>query len=371
MATIGGSKFVLPVRLATSTATRIELDVPAAAFGQFGALAISQRGMQGSVLETSYTIDALRPAIENAPTIASPPFSNLSMSVRVKEFTGATLNNDQVSVGGTCGFVKSSTVRLGTRTREPDLRISVVLAGWFERSGSCVLQLGITPIAANGSSLPVVQLSVPLSIPAPTRYAFESTGQLTAKLGPALLRAGLGSVCEGTTLTGATGVTTVGGDLQILIRGGALDVSCSFRTAQITLGSGVRLVEMRWVSNKVGDRCTKAGSVTSTLPSLSFQLTRGSVVVNPDANQPARDFFVFGDGALVVDGVTIMTVQQPTSVLLPMIVDLRCAPMTIPLQTSTGTSLPTTNPQSFGVILDRIVLEGPAGLTLNDLLRGG
>jgi hypothetical protein len=371
VATIGGSKFVLPVRLATSTTTRIELDVPAAALGQFGTLAISHRGTQGTVLETSYVIDALRPAIENAPTITSPPFSSVSLTVRVKEFTGATLNNDQVSVGGTCGFVKSSTVRLGTRTREPDLRISVVLAGWFERSGSCALQLGITPIAANGSSLPVVQLSLPLSIPVPTRYTFESTGQLTAKLAPALLRAGLGSVCEGTTSTGATGVTTLGGDLQILIRGGALDVSCAFRTAQITLGGGVRLVEMRWVSNKVGDRCAKAGSVTSTLPSLSFQLTRGSVLVNPDANQPARDFFVFGDGALVVDGVTIMTVQQPTSVLLPMIVDLRCAPMTLPLQTGTGTSPPTTSPQSFGVILERIILEGPAGLTLNELLRGG
>ena len=66
-----------------------------------------------------------------------------------------------------------------------------------------------------------------------------------------------------------------------------------------------------------------------------------------------------------------MTVTRPTSVLLPMIVDLQCFPMTLPLQTSTGTSPPTTSPQSFGVILDRIVLEGPAGLTLNDLLRGG
>ena len=92
--------------------------------------------------------------------------------------------------------------------------------------------------------------------------------------------------------------------------------------------------------------------------------------MNPDTNQPARDFFVFGDGALVVDGVTLMTVQQPTSVLLPMIVDLRCAPMTLPLQTSAGTSPPTISPQSFGVILERLVLEGPPGLTLNDLLRG-
>ena len=227
------------------------------------------------------------------------------------------------------------------------------------------------PDRANGSSLPLLQLSLPLSIPAPTRYAFETTGQLTAKLAAALVRAGLGSVCEGSTSNGATGVTTVGSDLQILIRGGALDVSCTFRTAQTTLGEGVRLVEMRWVSNKVGDRCGKAGTITSTLPSVSFQFTRGSVVVNPDANQPARDFFAFGDGAIVVDGVTLMTVTRPTSVLLPMILDVQCAPMTLPLQTSTGTSLPTTSPSVIRRDSGSHHFRGPAGLTLNDLLRGG
>jgi len=368
-ATIGGAHIPLPVRLATSTATRIELDVPAAALGQVGALAIGHRGTRRTVLETAYAIDVLRPAIEPAPAITTPPFKSISVPLRVREFPGATLNNDQVTVGGTCQFVKSSTVQLGTRTREPDFGITVFLSGWFQRSGSCTLQLGVTPLAPNGSSLPAVQLSVPLSIPAPTQYVFESTGQLTAKLAPALSRAGLGSVCEGSTGAGATGVTTLSSDLQILIRGGALDVSCTFRTAQLTLGDGVRLVEMRWVSNKVGDRCAKAGTISSTLPSASFQLTRGAVVVNPDANQPARDFFVFGDGNLVADGVTLMTVQRATSVLLPMIVDLKCVSMAIPLQTSAGTSPPTTSPQSFGVILQRIVFEGPAGLTLNDLLR--
>ena len=39
--------------------------------------------------------------------------------------------------------------------------------------------LGLTPIAPNGSLLPQIQLSVPLTIPAPTRYTIESTGQLT------------------------------------------------------------------------------------------------------------------------------------------------------------------------------------------------
>lgn len=368
-ASIGGAHFPLPVRLATSTATRIELDVPAAALGQSGTLAIGHRGTRGTVLETAYVIDVLRPAIDAAPTITSPPFKSLGLTLRVKEFTGARLNNDQVTVSGTCGFVKSSTVTLGTRTRETDFGVTVFLSGWFQKSGSCALQLGVTPLAPNGTALPAVQLSVPLSIPAPTRYTFENTGQLTAKLAPALARAGLGSACEGTTANGATGVTTVGSDLQILIRGGALDVACTFRTAQITLGDGVRLIEMRWVSNKVGDRCAKAGTITSTLPSSSFQLTRGAVVVNPDASQPAREFFVFGDGDLVVDGVTLMTVQRATSVLLPMIVDLACVSMAVPLQTSAGTSPPTTSPQSFGVILERVVFEGPPGLTLNDLLR--
>jgi hypothetical protein len=262
-ATIGGGHIPLPVRLATSTATRIELDVPASALGQVGALAIGHRGTRGTVLEAAYLIDALKPAIETPPAITTPPFKSLSVSLRVSEFPGATLNNDQVTVGGTCQFVKSST--------------------------------------------------------------------------------------------------TLSSDLQILIRGGALDVSCTFRTAQLTLGDGVRLVETRWVSNKVGDRCAKAGTISSTLPSASFQLTPGAVVVNPDANQAVRDFFVFGDGALVADGVTLTTVQRATSVLLPMIVDLKCVSMAIPLQTSAGTSPPTTSPQSFGVIWSASCSRGRRG----------
>ena len=98
-------------------------------------------------------------------------------------------------------------------------------------------------------------------------------------------------------------------------------------------------------------------------------MTRGSVLVNPTNSQPATDFFVFGTGNLVVDGVTLQNVTQPTSVLLPMVIDLQCVSMAVPLQTATGIRPPTTSPQSFGAVLDRLVLEGPPGLTLSQLMR--
>jgi hypothetical protein len=372
VAVVGSAKIVLPVRLQSSTSTRIELDVPAGALGQLGSLAIGHKGTRGTVLETSYRIDVLRPElVDTRPYTPKAPFANVFHAFDVKEFPGATTNNEQITFGGTCAFRKAP-VLTGTRTRNADFRITLILVGWFEQAGSCQLQLGVTPIAANGSSMSPVLLTLPVSVPTPQQYVFDNTGQLTTMLAPALTHAGVGSTCEANQgAPGATGVTTIGSDLQILVRGGVLDQSCAFRTSLITLGDGVRLTEIRWKTNTVGQRCGEAGSFSPTLPSSSFAFTRGSVVVNPDTRQPVRDFFAFGHGAIVAGGVTLTTSSRPTTVMLPMVVDLQCVSMAVPLQTSTGILPPTTSPQSFGVILDRLVLEGPPGLSLNDLMRRG
>ncbi len=369
-AAIGPSKIRLPVRLATSTSTRIELDVPAAALGVTGPLAIGHKGTRGAVLETSSLIDVLRPALVNpAPLTGSYPFAAWFQQIDVKEFPGASTSVDAMTIGGTCAF-KKAPIAAAPRQRGSDFIITLIVNGWFERSGSCQLQLGVTPIAANGSLMPVVQLSVPVTVPAPQQYVFDNTGQLTSTLAPALVHSGLGSACNANPgAPGATGVTTLGSDLQILVRGGLTDQSCTFQTALLTLGSGVRLTEMRWRSSVTGDRCGKAGSFSPTLPSSNFTMTRGSVLVNPTISQPASTFFVFGRGNIVVDGVTLMNVTQPTTVVLQMVVDLQCVSMAVPLQTSTGIRPPTTSPQSFGAVLDRLVLEGPPGLTLSQLMR--
>ena len=370
-AVIGPAKIPLPVRLATSTSTRLELDVPAAALGVTGPLAIGYRDTRGTVLETSYLIDVLRPALVNSAVRTGPyPFVGQTVTLEVKEFPGASASMDAVTIGGTCGFKRNPSVLVAQRQRGPDFVISLILPGWFERSGSCQLQLGVTPIAANGSSMGVVQLSVPYTIPAPQQYVFDNTGQLTSTLNPVLVHSGLGSTCSANPgAPGATGVTTLNSDLQILVRGGLTDQSCTFQTAMLTLGDGVRLTEMRWRTNVTGDRCGRAGSFSPTLPASNFTMTRGSVLVNPTITQPATDFFVFGRGNIVVDGVTLMTVNQPTSVLLPMVIALQCVSMAIPLQTATGIRPPTTSPQSFGAVLERIVLEGPPGLSLTQLMR--
>lgn len=370
-AVIGLGKIPLPVRLATSTSTRLELDVPASALGVTGPLVIGYRDTRGTVLETSYLIDVLRPALVNsAPRTGSYPFGAYFATIEVREFPGASTSIDAMTYGGTCAFKRNPSVIVPPRQRGTDFVISLILVGWFERAGSCQLQLGVTPIDANGSSMGVVQLTVPYTIPAPQQYVFDNTGQLTSTLNPVLVHSGLGSTCSANPgAPGATGVTTLNSDLQILVRGGLTDQSCTFQTAMLTLGDGVRLTEMRWRTNVTGDRCGRAGSFSPTLPSSNFTMTRGSVLVNPTITQPATDFFVFGRGNIVVDGVTLTTVQQPTSLVLPMVVDLQCVSMAVPLQTATGIRPPTTSPQSFGAVLDRVVLEGPPGLSLTQLMR--
>ena len=370
-AVVGPSKIPLPVRLATSTSTRLVFDIPAAALGVTGPLAIGYRDTRGTVLETSYLIDVLRPALVNSAVRTGPyPFVGQTFTIDVKEFPGASASMDAVTIGGTCSFKRNPSVQVAQRQRGPDFVISLILPGWFERSGSCQLQLGVTPIAANGSSMGPVQINVPYTIPAPQQYVFDNTGQLTTLLAPTLIHSGVGSSCSANPgAPGATGVTTIGSDLQILVRGGLTDQSCTFQTGLIELGAGVRLTEMRWRTNVVGERCGKAGSFSPTLPSSNFTTTRGAVVVNPTISQPVTDFFVFGRGNIVYESVTLLTTTLPTTLLLPMVVDLQCVSMAIPLQTGTGILPPTTSPQSFGAILDRIVLEGPPGLTLAGLMR--
>jgi hypothetical protein len=371
VASIGAAKIPLPVRLATSTSTRIELDVPAVALGVTGPLAIGHKGTRGTVLETSYLIDVLRPALVNSGVVDGRiPFFPFFKEIDVKEFPGVSSRIETMTFGGTCPFQRSPLV--GVRQRNSDFVIRLIVKGWFERAGSCQLQLGVTPIAADGSTLRAVQLSVPIDVRAPQQYVFDNTAQLTSLLAPQLVHAGVGSACNANPgAPGATGITTIGSDLQFLVRGGLTDQSCAFKTALMVLGNGVRLTEIRWRTNVVGERCGRGGTFSPTLPSSNFTLTRASVLVNPTISQPATDFFAFAEGPIVVDGVTLMTTTQPTTVLIPMLVDLQCISMAIPLQTSTGILPPTTSPQSFGIILDRIVLVGPAGLSVEALMRRG
>jgi hypothetical protein len=368
-AVIGGGKVRLPVRLASSTSTRIELDVPQAAFGQVGSLVIAHKGTRGTVLETSYVIDVLRPALVNPGPLTGPyPFANFFAAIEIKEFTGVSANNDAMTVSGNCAF-RRYPMNTTPRLRNVEFVIPMIVTGWFEQSGDCQLQLGITPIAANGSTLPVVNITVPVSVPTPVTYTFESTGQLTSLFNFELVHSGVGSSCSANPgAPGATGVTTLNSDLQILVRGGITDQSCGFQANLVALGSGVRLVEMRWRSSVTGERCGQAGTFSPTLPSVSFTMVRGAVRVNPTSNQPASTFFIFGQGNIVKDGVTLATENRPTTLILPMVVSLQCVSMAIPLQTSTGILPPTTSPQSFGAVLERVVLSGPPGLALSQLM---
>jgi hypothetical protein len=366
-AAIGSAKFRLPVRLASSSATRIELDVPDDALGRQGTLAVGYAGTQGTVLETAYRIDPLMPAVIDATAGTTvTPFLPRNLVVRVKEFPGVKANADNISFGGTCGFHKHAGVSYGTLDRATDLSLRIAIDGWFDRSGSCQLEINVPALTATGASAGTIHLTTPFTVAAPTRYTFDNTSQLQDKLSPQLVHFGLANICESST----NGVTTVSSDFAVISRGGPVDVECVFRTAQWLLPLGVRLAEIRWKSAAVGNRCGLDGTFSHTLPGVNISLTRGTVVVMPDANQPASDFVAFGDNTIVDDGVTFASnLNGPRTLIKPWTLGIQCASTLTVLSTSKGTFGPTTDPQSFTFILDRIVLEGPPGLSTTDLLR--
>jgi hypothetical protein len=92
--------------------------------------------------------------------------------------------------------------------------------------------------------------------------------------------------------------------------------------------------------------------------------------VRPDAGQPVSDFVAFGDNTIAIDGVTFFTgLTAPHTMLRTLTMAGQCASMALPLTNSSGTHPPTTAPQSYGIILDRLVLKGPPGMSVADLKR--
>ena len=366
-AAIGSAKFKLPVRLASSTPTHIELEVPEGALGQQGTLAVGYPDTKGTILETNYRIDPPTPSVIDATAGASiTPFVNRNLVIRVREFPGAKANADNITFGGTCGFRKHAGVSYGTIDRASDLTLRIAIQGWFDRPGNCQLQVNVPALNASGGSLGGVQVTTPFTVAAPQRYVFENTAQLTQKLQAALVHFGVGSICESST----NGITTANSDFAVISRGGPLDVECVFQTQPWLLPAGVRLAEISWRSASNGNRCGRYGTLSHTFPGVRFTFARGTTIVRPDLSQPASDFIAFGDNSVVDDGVSFASnVNGPRTVIKPFSMGLQCVSVLTVLSTSQGTFGPTTDPQSFAFILERIVLEGPPGLSTADLLQ--
>ncbi len=375
-AAIGPSKIRLPVRLATSTSTRIELDVPEEALGRIGTLAVGYPGTRGTILDETYRIDPPSPSLIEA-TAGAPlvPHVVRSMVIRVREFPGARLNQNDITFGGTCRFHLPKGTTFGSVTREPDLSIRVAVQGWFEDPGSCQLQVTLRPLTSSGASMATVQLTAPFTVAAPTRYTLETTGQpMIDRLKPNVVQAGIGNVCQASSGDWpggqAVGVTTLSGDMQMLIRGNLIDVNCTFQTDAWLMPQGVQLAEIEWGVNETGNRCGPKSTLSAGLPGVSFTMTRGSVEVRPSAGQAASTFTAFGDDDIVVDGVTFATgLHAPRTLMKPLVFPLRCVSMATILTDAQGRHGPTASPQSFGVVLRRLVFTGPPGLSITDILR--
>lgn len=374
VAVIGPQKLKLPVRVGSASPTRIELDVPASTFGATGALVVGHTNTQSRTLETNYRIDEPRPTLESASAGPNPyPFQGRMLQLRVAEFPGVQLDADDVTFGGTCRFRPRTGVSHPPRARAADLSVEFTVPGWFEGSGDCTLEVTLRPIGPNGVQLAATKVSRSLTIGTPIEYSIASTSPLLAKLAPQLTHFGIGSICTGTPPGGQpVGPMESGGDLAFVARGGPLDVECGYRTKEWLLPEGVRVDYLVWKTTEVGYRCGMAGSFTHTFPAVTFPTVRGTVVVRPysttnvgELRQLSLEYWAFGDREIVVDGVQLASqLTGPRTLLKPMNVKLQCVSMAMPLQTASGTKLPTTEPQAFGLVLDRIVLRGPPGLTL-------
>ncbi|MCM3875585.1 MAG: hypothetical protein NEA02_04115 [Thermoanaerobaculia bacterium] len=365
-AVVGASKYKLPVRVGSSTPTRIELDVPADALGVSGAFLVAHHGTQARTLDTTYRLDQPTPALaEMGAGSAVFPYVKKSVHVKVREFPGAKLDVDAVTFGGTCGFHKQPGISYGTPNRAQDLSLEFTVQGWFGQAGTCRLEVRFNPLAADGSSLSRVTLDGELRIEAPVTYSFSSTDDLKSRFGTTLVHFGLGSICTGTLPNGAkVGVDDDGADFSVVIRGGPLEVGCSFRTKEWILPEGVRLKEIEWDSKRTGNRCGLEGTFTS----MQFSpgpLSRGALTVKPDASPSVSDHVVFSDKELVFDGQSFKSnLSRPTTMIKPLYLGMQCVSMATVLTNSSGTHGPTLDPQAYRITLKKLVLEGPPNLTL-------
>ncbi len=295
------------------------------------------------------------------------PFVLKNLTIRVRSLPGVRVDPDDVTFAGSCRFVKRSGVVHTPVNIAADGSVSFGVQGWFEAGGpnDCQVQVTLRPIAADGRTLPKVELTAPLAVRAPSVYTFNNTKDLIDRFNPVLVHFGVGSICEATANPNlgikASGVTTVGSDMQILTRGTLLDVECSFRTKEWILPEGVRLKEIDWKPAEVGNRCHQARNSSGGF--VSFSLTRGTAVVRPEADQPVTDFFTFSDSQLAVDGVTFGSqLHGPQTMIKQLTLAIECTSMAVVFVTSDGTFGPTSDPQSYGIVLDKIVFEGPPGL---------
>lgn len=365
-AAVGPSKYRLPVR-PSSTSTRIELDVPADVLGVSGIFVVAHRGTQAKTLETNYKLDQPTPVLADLDLNGTAyPFVNRMVTAKIREFPGAKVDVNAVTFGGTCTFRKQSGVSYPTKNRATDLSLDISILGRFETPGACRLEIRFDPLAADGTKLTRVTLERDLTVAAPVTYTFSSTDRLKSRFQTALDHFGVGSICTGSLPNGArVGIDDDGSDFSVVIRGGPLDVSCVFRTKEWILPEGVRLKEIRWGSKKVGNRCGLSGTFSGGDIVNFGTLSRGALLVKPDADTSASDHVVFGDKDLVVDGVSYSSsLSAPHFMIKPLVLGMQCVSMATVLTDSSGTHGPTTDPQAYRMTLEKVVFEGPPNLTL-------
>jgi hypothetical protein len=365
-AVIGPSKYPLPVRLATSTATRIELDVPEDALGKVGELVVGYAGTRSTTVEANYRIDPPMPSLLEA-TADAPLVPWLPRPVRlaIREFPGTRLNINDVEFSSGCGFgVRGGTV-FGTATRESDLTLRFSVWGWFEQAGTCLLRVRMPALNDAGARVVTVEVTASFTVQPPTTYTFAGTELLAVRLRPAVVNTGFLNVCQGSDV----GVRTIQQDIAFVVRGNVTDVKCAYRTEAWLLPAGFRLAEIRFVESSEGTRCGPEGSRSDTYPQVWHSFRRGAVSLTGGISDNPSDFTASGSSTITFDGVTYASgLVEPRQVLLPLYVGVECA-STLTLGSPANVDVAVGKPQSITLRLDRVVLTGPPGFTLNDVVR--
>jgi hypothetical protein len=338
-----------------------------------GSSSIAQVAPQGpSIQSPQITLPKITlPVPRVAAVTASPayPFVQQQLHVVIRDFPAPFLDVQQTVVSGSPRFVRrSNLILIRKAARADDNSMSFDLTGWFESAGAGQIIMTLVPLNATGKPMTAIKDTATFTVSAPTQYAFTETGTLTKHFGPTMSQFGIGSVCQcdGNALCGGKviGVTTVGSDMEILIRGGAIDQLCEFKTQPWILPEGVRLKEIRWKSVTAGDRCGPESVIGPGAPNPVFHpLTKGTVVIDPDANAPVESFIAFSDTALVYDGVSYAAnLTRPTTMLLPIAFESSCLSSLFTGMRNGVLTGPTTDPQAYGIVLDKVVFEGPPGL---------
>jgi hypothetical protein len=355
-------------------------------------------------LPPQITAHAISPAYFPSSTLSSVwpaqpvPYLNLTLKLTLAMSGGATTPHKQVQVVGFdapllmpgqqgysgCFFRKNEHIGTAAQVQiNPQGRADLTAVGWFAGYGTypgygnCAVRMRIKLAQQNGvfgETLDVVYLGIPIA--QPTVYTISNTWPWRNPLG--FQNTGAVGVCMGnsvgvkmnnlspSTTSYPVGAVEYNGDLSLNIRSGPAGPDCQFQSKSVLLPNGTRLRGLTWKTIKSGAQenmcrvCTSRDGCTYGGPSHTEDpFNRGAaIILNPTSWPLGGSGVGYSITAhhrpiLTPDHVTVYDGLHSgglVTFLLPMWTRLQC-----------GNT--ATNDHGARLVLEKIELEGPPGLS--------